>query len=233
MLDQGILECEIIEKAARFIYMGLESRRNLSGSREFKELLRSFKNDSSFRRVVKAIASGFYLEILAADHAGVFLRPNANSIFASRLSKIRPGKPSEDKYTGLILIALAAYYFPKDASFEKSSFHTDSITVHKLAAFIREKAENLREKVQPEHVEAGKDQLELLLTSYLQLPGESQLDSKKQNSREYFITRTLKFLEKQKLFIFRDNKYWPTPKFRFQMENMSENDQIRALLNIQ
>lgn len=233
MFDQGSLEPQLIEMAARFIYMGLESRRDLSGSLEFKQLLRNYKNNSNYRMVVKAIASGLSLEILSADYAGVFVSPKSTSIFATRLSKaVRTWNPNEDKYIGLILIALAAYYFPKSTAFEESTFLTSPITIHELEAFIHEKAIAIKEKERPEHIEADKDQLELLLTSYLQLPNESQVDSKKRSTREHFIRKTLHFLIEQRLFIKNDNEYWPTPKFRVQMENMSENDQIKSFLGV-
>ncbi len=233
MFDQGKLDPQLIEMATRFIYMGLESRRDLSGSLEYKQLLRNYKNNSIFRMVVKAIANGLSLEILSADYAGVFISPKSNSVFATRLSSaVRTWNPSEDKFIGLVLIALAAFYFPKSTSFDESTFFTSPITIHELEAFIREKTTQIKEKQQPAHIEAGKDQLELLMTSYLQLPNERHVDSKKRSTREHFIRKTLNFLIKQRLFIKKDNEYWPTPKFRVQMESMSENDQIKSFLGV-
>ncbi len=149
------LDAQMIEKAARLVYLGLESAPGLSTSGEYKELLREYKNNSAFRVAMNAIVSGLELEVLEVDISGIFLRPRSRSIFAMKRSSL-------DKYVGLILISLAAYYFPNDAAFDEESAHfTSPITVNKLDVFIRDKCRRIKEDQKPLDSLAGKEILEL------------------------------------------------------------------------
>ena len=227
------MEYEVIEKAARLIYLGLESRKGFSGDREYIELLREFKNDSHFRGSVFSIASGLKLEVLDVDTAGVFLKPVHNSIFTLKKSRIQNIiDRKHDKFVGLILIALAAYYFPTDASFDEESVHaTNPITVNQLDAFITEKCKTIQQVQKIENPKEGEELLEALLISYSQLPNEAHPDSRLQSTREYFLRKTLNYLTDERLFIKKSrNEFWPTTKFRYQMEDLAQNTYIKEFL---
>ncbi|MFX1254152.1 MAG: DUF6063 family protein [Promethearchaeota archaeon] len=234
MSNDEELDSQLVEKAAKLIYLGLESPPGLSANREFKDFLREYKNNSSFRNIANAISNGLQLEILDVDNAGIFLRPLPRSVFAMRRSSVKKlVEKGQDRYVGLILIALAAYYFSNDSSFDEESTHfTSPITIHKIDGYIREKCKNIKEKSKPDDVPAGNKILELLLMSYLQLPNESYPGSKSRSTCEYFIRKTLNFLIEQRLFIKKSENYWPTPKFRFQMESMAENDNVKQFLRL-
>ncbi|MHA1401762.1 MAG: DUF6063 family protein [Candidatus Heimdallarchaeaceae archaeon] len=235
MFEDKIYEQQDVEKAARLIYFGLEKRKNLQLTREYKELLSEFHNNSHFRGLTNAIASGLYLEILSVDASGIYLNPQPNSVFALKSSSVNKLlDKGHDRYIGLILLAIAAFYFPTDVSFDQeSSYHTAPISVHELNNFIHKKCVEIKEKVKPSDVTAGDDELELLLTSYLQLPNETTINDKSRSTKEYFIRKTFRFLIEQGLFFEKDEQYWPTHKFRLQMDAMVSNELIKKLVGLQ
>jgi len=235
VFEEKIYEQQDVEKAARLIYFGLEKRRNLQLTREYKELLSEFHSNSYFRALTNAIASGLHLEILSVDASGIYLTQQPNSVFALKSSSVNKLlEKGHDRYIGLILIAIAAFYFPTDASFDQeSSYYTAPITVHDLNNFIQEKCKEIKEKVKPADVAAGDDELELLLTSYLQLPNESTINDRSRSTKEYFIRKTFNFLIDQGLFFEKDGQYWPKHKFRLQMDAMVSNEMIKRLVGLQ
>lgn len=223
----------LIERASRLIYLGLDKGTNLSTNDEFKELLRLYKNNSKFRVITRAISSGMSLDILNMDNSGIYLRPHRSSIFAKTRSQIRGlVDKGADRITSVILVALAAYYFPKDTSFDElSSFSTLPITIHGLDEFIRRRCRELKEeKLPPDHI-AGDKEVELLLTSYDALPAERELEGHTLGTSTGLIRRVFTTLKKEGLFVESNDKYYATAKFRYQMENMVENENIKQLIN--
>jgi len=224
-----------VEKAARTIYYGLDKSKGLSANREFRELVSDYMNDVDFRSIVQAIASGLKLEILNIETSGVFLKPQYGSIFSMKKDSVKKLiERGEDKYIGLILIALAAYFFPTDTSFEEVSFHeTRPITTQKLDFYITEKCTLIKEKEKPKDPKTGDDLLELLLVSYLQLPNEASPDSQRRSTREYFIRKTMRYLADERLLIRKGrDEFWLTPKFRLHMDDMAQNELLAKFLSI-
>ena len=222
----------LIERAARLIYLGLEGKKGLSGNEEFNELFRSYRTDSKFVFAVQAIATGIHLDILDIDHSGIYLRPHRGSIFAKTRTQIRKlTEKGQDRYTGIILVALAAYYFPKDSAFDEESVHsTLPITIGGLDLFIREKCRKIKEREKPPDRPAGDETMEILLTSFLNLPTESQIESTRRVTSPAYIKKTLKSLAEEGLFIEKKNKFWPTAKFRHQMQSMAENEYVKSFI---
>lgn len=232
-MSQEEFDFSIIEKAARLVYCGLMDNLNLTGNQEYMELFRLYRRDQIFRNAVFRIAGGLHLNIISVDSTGIYLRPQSTSLFANTRTNLRSlTKDQKDKYMLLIFLGLAAYFFPRDTSFDEQNVHTTfPITINELDNFLRGICREIENKIKTKSHLAKDPLTELLVTSYLSLPTDDKIDSKSKSSATAMIKRGLNFLVNNKFFIKKDIEYWPTPKFYHHMESLSENDEIKHLIN--
>ncbi|NHI92057.1 MAG: hypothetical protein EAX96_06100 [Candidatus Lokiarchaeota archaeon] len=228
------IDTGLVEKATELIYLGLRQQKNLTAEPYHMELLKMYRNESMFRELVHVIARGLKLGIIEIDESGVFLRPDHDSIFAKKRSDLlNLTKGGRDKYSFVILIGLAAQYFPKESSFdERSQYITEPITISELDEYIRKRCRMLKERENPEDSIAGDKTTELLLNSYLSLPSEEKILSSSRNTSNAHIRNVFTFLKSEKLLLEEDGKFYPTMKFKNQIYNLTENEGIRRLIEL-
>lgn len=224
----------IVEKATRLIYYGIEKQRTYTKNPDYQSLLNEFENDSQFRLILNSVASGFKLEVLAINQSGVYLRPWKDSTFAISLTDInRLTGRDTDEYIGLILIALAAYYFPKEMDFQDPP--SLPVSVFDLDEYIREKCKLIKQNLSESDMVQEEKSLEKLAISYYQ---KSSIDDQKEKSKDTttaMIRKVLKFLTKEKLFTKYgndDDTFLPTYRFSLAMDSMVNNQYLIEFLDI-
>lgn len=115
---------DIVYKASRLIYKGLQPRNYAEKDKEYAELLRLCLSSFEFTDHVKAIAEGLSLQVVDISDKGIILSPaSTDSRFAMGLSEYRkelegevdPENTEAQAKRGLIAliqVAIAATFFP-------------------------------------------------------------------------------------------------------------------------
>ncbi len=227
------MELTLVEKAARLVYFGLSEKLTVTEKNEYLELYQEYKKDVNFRKVMIRIAGGFHLDILNIDSTGIYLRAHSKSIFSYSLTNLRKfTKDNNERIYLIIFIGLASYVFPRNNSFEEeSSFNTLPITIHEFENYFRDKCKEILGKLRTKGHKKDDPDTELLLTSYMSLPTAGSLEDKSRNTSYFHVKKALKFLVASGFFIKQESEYFPTKRFFHHMESLSENEQIKIILN--
>ncbi len=145
--------------AGQLLSFGLQPRLYPGKDPDYDALLARYCSDSRFRRLVDDTAMGLGLEVIYASHGeegtGFYLRSLSTSPFAYTLSHFRPeGRMSETTtvkargLAGLILVGIAAYFYPRAQSLAHEKHPTAS--AKNIDTFIRGLCEELRTQLESE-----------------------------------------------------------------------------------
>lgn len=99
--------------AGRLLGKALQPRLRPALDPEYLALVERFRTDADLRRVTVAVAEGLGLRILDVGATGVVLGCSPESPFAMRVADYRANLTVDQRVaSGLLLLALAAYWFP-------------------------------------------------------------------------------------------------------------------------
>ena len=221
-----------IESAARLLYLGIKGKINSQNEKEFNELIKNYKSDSQLRDVLEKIADGMRLDILDIDETGIYLRPREGSIFCLKKKDINDiYYQEENKYFALILVALAAFLFPRAETFERDHYESLDFTLQELVNYIESQCKLITEDIDSEDPELNKEDLVILAKSFLDLKNESHHGSRERNTKQYFVKKTLKFLKKQDYLEKSKERYYTNVRLRVEIESLSEDEFIEQLID--
>ncbi len=114
------MDNEIVFKASRLIYKGINSKSNPLRDKEFKELLNLAFSSSEFLSIVESIADGMSLVIVDISEKGLIISPkNSESSFSMNIVDYRKelksdGAEASIAIAALTQIAVALSLFPTD-----------------------------------------------------------------------------------------------------------------------
>ncbi len=122
-----LLEIEQLEKAAKFIYKGLNVKNTPDKDNEYKKLIAKFEADELFRDQINAIAKGLSLKVVDVSYeAGVIILPlNQSSSFCfgglTQLRKVLGNNSATVKRGSVVLamITLLAAFFRDEVQFQE------------------------------------------------------------------------------------------------------------------
>ncbi|WP_371801688.1 DUF6063 family protein [Candidatus Lokiarchaeum ossiferum] len=222
---------EIVNKAGRILYYGLEFPKKIMYIHEYSELFREYQINSALQIFVETLAESLNLNILAVEKTGVYLSPSHNSPFSPNLSDIPVlGKESNRGLYALILMAVAAYFFPTPDRFQDQGYSSVGVTTEKLHDFITGKINEVIDKFGEEILATSAESPHCikLLADYRKLHKESEINSK--STALYFIKTAFDHLKHERLITEESDEYLPTNKFRIFMEEFSTNENYLSFL---
>jgi hypothetical protein len=222
----------IAQKAARMIYFGLSQKTRILEKNEFQELITEYKNNIIFRNTVENISKGLKVQIIGLDDTGLVLLPEVDSIFIEKSARLKKLLEPEMKlYTLLILLGLAAYYFPRKSSFEEDIQYTEPLNLNEFDTYLKKKCLELKNKTNVTNSIKNVELSKIPFIEYLALSGPSEIDSKARNTSQGVLKKIFNFLIEEKLFIEKEAQFWPTHRFRHHIERMAENIEIKQLID--
>lgn len=224
---------QIVEKAGRIIYFGLVNPKEISKNQEYQNLYKEYIISSELQEYVKSIAQSLNLYIITIERNGVYLSPKRGSPFTPRLSDIPVlGKLKNKGLFALIMVAIAAYFYPDPQSFQQKGIQKIGLDSNTLHVHIIDKIEQLKESLGDDIIKEDKDHPELirLLTIFYKMKKVSDINP--QSTTIYFIEKTFEALKKQRLVTLDNERYIPTTRFRYQMEEFSNNEKYIEFINL-
>ncbi len=216
---------ELVNKAGRILFYGLEFPKKIMYIQEYNELFREYQINSTLQRFVEALAESLYLKILAVERTGVYISPLYDSPFSPNLNDIPVlGKENKRGIFALIMMSLASYFFPTPDRFLEQGYSSVGVTYEKLHEFIIGKINEIIEKQGDEILATSAESPHSikLLAEYKKLQKESEINPK--STAIYYIKTTFDHLKQERLITEENEEYLPTKKFRIYMEDFSTND---------
>ena len=224
-----------IEDAAKLIYYGLENNYRYIHDSGYINLLEKYQNDTQFQNIVRSIGVGLKIKVLAIEDFGVILHPLEDSIFTSTLKDYELNIKSEQKKVwGLILLAIAAYYYPTKESFDYiSPIEIKRFTIEMIDEFLRTKCESLKKQLESIDVPSDHPELEVMYNNYLNI---IQVDSRIEKSRSTTLSKIKKVFEyllTQGLMRknIETDEYISHPKFNLLIEELAKNEYFKIFIN--
>ena len=223
------IDLQDIEKASRLVYLGLDSSKSLGRLHEYKELFRSYTRSSTFQDIVHAICQGMNLRLVDIDASGIILSAEDNSVFVARAGDLPLRyKASTRRYLALIMLGIAAFFFPTSQQFSRRGQSTAGLTPKTLDEFIRNTATKAKEKYKPSDPGVEDDEI-ILFEEYLSLKKDLGKTSSRSSSID-LINQVLKYMKDQKLLVVDNERYYPTKRFKLQMEELSKNTIYKIMI---
>ncbi|MFF5976006.1 hypothetical protein ACFY7C_31300 [Streptomyces sp. NPDC012769] len=137
--------------AARLVSFGLQPKLLPARDAEYAELLRRYREDSSFARLADAVATGLGLVVLeVSPRAGMAVTAGEDSVFAVRMGDYarRASTDSADRFLhGLAHLAVAAMAFPRPEDLADDGY-IGRLTVNGVDAFVRQACRRLEERAE-------------------------------------------------------------------------------------
>ncbi|MFX0102180.1 MAG: hypothetical protein ACFFCS_21620, partial [Candidatus Hodarchaeota archaeon] len=124
----------------------------------------------------------------------------------------------------LILIAIAAYFFPDPSRLFQKGINTIGVTPEMINNYIIERIEQLVEKYGEDILassEENPDEMRII-AEYKQLTKFSDIHPK--SNAFYYIGKVFDYLSEQRLVTKQDGLYLPTISFKYQMEELCVNE---------
>jgi hypothetical protein len=137
-------------QAGRLIQWGLRPKANIFNEPECRELIDCYIDRPTFRGLVRELAEGLGLVILAANDRGLFLGTQEQSIFAQRPSDFRSGRVTADDrlLDGLAQVAIAATIYPRQRDLDEDALEAKPpITCHEVDEVLRRLCAEYKQRV--------------------------------------------------------------------------------------
>ncbi|WP_329129314.1 hypothetical protein OG552_02970 [Streptomyces sp. NBC_01476] len=138
-----------VADAARLVGFGLQPRTVPARDVEYGDLVRRYREEPAFARLVDAVATGLGLVVLeVSPRAGMAVAAGEDSLFAVRMGDYarRAASDTGDRFLhGLAHLAAAALAFPRPEDLADDGY-IGRITVHGVDAFVRQACRRLEER---------------------------------------------------------------------------------------
>lgn len=243
-IDYGEIS-QLVEKAARLIYFRFETKKNLKSNSEFQMLVRDYESNETMREFVNNIANAFECSIPVVNKTGIFFYPDEGSAFCIKMEDIPTFRKEENREIFIIILsAIGAFYYPTAESFYLGQESYVELTKTELYDFVEASIKDIvgNSAIDKVSKNLGKQENTSNLETHNkdEIGGENKLSIEKQKLYEvfrkihkisnnpnsnmmYFIDRTLDFLIKQKLIFQKEEKYYPSHQFKYQLKELAKN----------
>ncbi|WP_339908974.1 hypothetical protein [Symmachiella dynata] len=230
--------------AGRLIQWALQVKAIPFNEEEYRELIDRFIDQPSFRGLVRQFTAGLGLTVLEANHRGLFLGTQDNSVFGQKPSEFRGSSSSaEDRLMdGLVQIAIAATIYPRQQDLDEDSIEAKPpISAIEVDETVRTLcAEHKRRAV--ENPDAPSDEIDRGLQEawrvYESRPGVkmTQKGNLSPNSTQALIRRHLQHLVEHGCFAVSKQGttelYRPTLRYQIQVKELAATKLYRQLQSL-
>lgn len=125
----------------------LEPRRRPATDAEYRRVVDRLRREAAFAEAFDGLCDGLGLLPLAADDYGVVLGVRDDSPFAMRLNDFRVGMKQDDRMVyGLVLLAAAAWCWPRAAELDAFGEGVRRVSVVELTDYLSDLAGRLAEQ---------------------------------------------------------------------------------------
>lgn len=134
-------------RAAELIQLGLRSRERPAQHADYRALVHRYLEVSEFREMVREVARGLGLLVLAVSEHGVVLGPAEGSVFALPPREFRKTLTADDRLLdGLVQLSIATTLFPRARDLEEeATYARPPVTVAEIEATLRGLCQRLEE----------------------------------------------------------------------------------------
>lgn len=236
-----------VTDAARLIGYGLRPRQLPARDLDYADLVIRYVEDDDFADVVRAVAEGFELQVLAVSKpTGIVLAPREESVFALRFDEYAKraslaGRSADKVIHGLAHVAIAALAFPRPDDLANDTY-VGQVTVDEVDAVIREACRVLDERAK--EAEENNDpldtapDLERAWRAYARRPAATATKDNRlaPDSTRGMVTKAVRFLVEQGFLSQRakdtTGTYLTTPKYQVQVRELASTAAFRELLDL-
>lgn len=222
------------QKAVLLLNKGLSPRATaLRGDPDYRQLLALWRADPEFRELVHDLAPMLDIRVIdALDHAIILAPLGPDSVFAAKLTDLRPGLGEVSRgVLALVHIAIAATFFPTAAVLSGAEDDNAEMSASpvQVAALLREHCQRLEEQASDDPVleEAG------LVEAWRELarmpdtrPDGSQRAamSSLAGMVKLVLNQLYEYGMVQTLDTADGETYMPTPRYRLQARELAANE---------
>lgn len=127
-----------VKDAARLIEWGLHPRTVPESHPEYRDLVRRWMDDGTFKAAVAGVAEGLKLRVVGVHaRAGIVLGTEQDSIFAYTLSRFRRHVSNEEgAVIALVLVAACATFFPLEEALDGDELVPPSATLAEVRGHL-------------------------------------------------------------------------------------------------
>jgi hypothetical protein len=231
--------------AAKLIALGMRPKQIPARDLDYSDLVRRYNEDDDFADLVRAIASGFGLHMLAVtQQAGAVPVPREGSVFEVRIDEYArrsalAGRGVDKVIHGLAHLAVAALAFPRPDDLANSAY-VGYVSVEEVDAVIGEACRLLDERaVQADENHDPLDsapELERAWRAYSRRPAAAATKDGRlaAESTRGMITKAVRYLVEQGFLIMRSNErggtYRTTPRYQEQVRELAASAAFDELL---
>ncbi len=234
--------------AARLVGYGLRPRQLPARDLDYAELVIRYVEDEDFAGLVKAVAEGFEMRVLAVTKpTGIVLAPREESVFALKFDEYAKrsamtGRSADKVIHGLAHLAIAALAFPRPDDLANDTY-VGVVTVEDVDAVIREACRVLEERAK--EAEENNDpldtapDLERAWRAYARRPSATATKDNRlaSNSTRGMVTKAVRFLVEQGFLMQRakdtTGTYLTAPKYQVQVRELAATAAFRELLDME
>jgi hypothetical protein len=229
--------------AAALIACGLRPKQVPSRDLVYGDLVRRYREDGEFARLVNCVATGLGLRVLDVSAAGgIVLAAGHESVFEikmesyARQAKIRERRDVEKVLHGIVHLAVAALAFPRPADLASDTY-VGRVSVEQVDLMVREACRVLDERAAGDP-SADAPELEEVWRAYARRPevaatkdGRSAADSTRG-----IVARALRFLAEQGFLVpvtgEQEGLYRTTHRYRIQVRELAADRAFQELLDL-
>jgi len=236
-----------ITEAARLIGFGLRPKQLPARDLDYADLVARYTTDDTFADLVKAVAEGFDVNVLAVTKAtGIVLAPREESVFALKFDEYArratmTGRSADKVIHGLAHIAIAALAFPRPDDLANDTY-VGTVSVDEVDGVIREACRVLEERAKEadennDPLDTAPD-LERAWRAYARRPAATATKDGRlaTDSTRGMITKAVRFLMDQGFLTQRSKDtlgvYNTTPKYQVQVRELAATAAFRELLDL-
>lgn len=233
------------ESAARLVAFGLRPKQLPARDVSYADLVRRYREDTTFKQLTNGIAAGLGLLVLDVNQqAGIVLAATDDSAFETKMdsyaraAKIRDRRESEKVLHGIIHLAVAALGFPRPDDLANDSY-VGRVSVEQVDGVVREAC-----RILDERAEGGGDplveapELERAWQAYMRRPeAVSTKDGRlAPDSTRGMVSRALRFLADQGFLVPAGNEgegtYRTTHRYQVQVRELAADNAFSELLEL-
>ncbi|MFI2753872.1 hypothetical protein ACGIF2_10600 [Cellulomonas sp. P22] len=236
-----------VAAAARLVEWGMRPRQVPARDLEYADLVRRHGEDDTFADLVKAVAAGLNLLVLAVDpRSGIVLAPREDSVFAVRIEEYAKRTALSSRGTdkvvhGLAHLAVAALAFPRPDDLANDAY-VGYVTVDQVDGVVRDACRVLDERAA--QAEENHDpletapELERAWRAYARRPATAGTKDGRaaSDTTRGMVAKAVRFLAEQGFLVTRSDEnggaYRTTPRFQVQVRELAANAAFRELIDL-
>lgn len=233
--------------AARLIALGMRPKQVPSRDLVYADLVRRYTTDDGFAVLVRAVAEGLGVAVLAVTPAsGVVLAAREESVFELKVDEYArraalTGRGVDKVIHALAHLAVAALAFPRPDDLVADTY-VGRVSVEQVDGMVREACRLLEERAEAAEVnhdplETAPD-LERAWRAYARRPsaGATKDGRLTTDSTTGMITKAVRFLAEQGFLVPVGDEgggtYRTTPRYQVQVRELAANSAFRELLEL-